>query len=103
MDGAGARPYSHLVGMPLKHFKTGRRACVIGWCDNNGDQYLKLYFADMEPADKNADRSKCYAWRRMSAFVPLDEPLVEEKVFKPYDTEADEYDAKKLLKVSRSQ
>ena len=34
----------------------------------------------------------------MSHYVPLEEPLVEEKVFKPYDTEADEYDAEIMAK-----
>lgn len=78
MDEAGAGPFGHLhMFMMLKHFKTGRCGVVIGWGDRNGVPYLHLYFADREPADKNADRSKCYEWRRLSVFVPLNEPLME--------------------------
>jgi len=84
MDEAGAGPYTHLhMFMMLKHFKTGRCGTVIGWGNNNGDPYLHLYFADREPADKTASRSKCYEWRRLSAFVPMNEPLVKENVLKP--------------------
>ena len=89
--------YSHLhVGMMLKHFKSGRCGIVLGWGDHNGDPYVHLYFADREPAEKNESRSKCYEWRRLSAFVPMSEPLVKEKVFKPHDPEGDEHDAKKM-------
>ena len=77
MAGAGDGPYSHLhVGLMLKHFKSGRCGVVLGWGDHNGVPYLHLYFADREPADKNMDRSKCYEWRRVSVFVPMNQPLV---------------------------
>ena len=99
MAGAGAGPYSHLhFGMMLKHFKSGRCGVALGWGDRNGDPYLHLYFADREPADKNdKDRSKCYEWLRLSVSVPMDEPLVEERVLNPCnDSEDDEHDAKKV-------
>ena len=93
MAGAGAGPYSHLhLGITLKHFKSGHHGCVLGWGTFNGDPHVHLYFPDMKLADKLHNHSKCYAWCRMSRYVPLEEPLVEEKVFK----DADEYCAKIL-------
>ena len=92
MAGAGAGPYSHLhVGMMLKHFKSGRCGVVLGWGDHNGVPYVHLYFADREPRQKTADRSKCYEWRRLSAFVHMNEMRMSSS---PHDPECDEHDGK---------
>ena len=101
MAEAGAGPYSHVhMFMQLKHIKSGRSGVVIGWGDHNGVPYLHLYFADREPADKSASRSKCYEWRRLSRFVPMNVPpfinVENENVVKPHHPEDDEHDAKKM-------
>ena len=68
---------------------------VLGWSVQNGVAYVELYFPDVVgvvyvgPSDRRE-------WYRKSLFAPSDDPLVEEKVFEPYDADANECDAQKM-------
>ena len=85
------------VGMTLMYSKSEQagHGHVLGWSVQNGVAYVELYFPDVVgvvyvgPSDRRE-------WYRKSLFAPSDEPLVEEKVFEPYDPDADEYDVKKI-------
>ena len=72
--------------MKLKHKETSDLAVLHGWGDKKDEPWLELYFPDKEPADKNAERSDCYGWRRMSMWMTMDgKPLYKEA--EPYDPE----------------
>ena len=86
------------VGMTLMYSKSEQagHGHVLGWSVLNGVAYVELYFPDVVgvmyvgPSDRRE-------WYRRSLFAPSDELLVEEKVFEPYDADAAECDAKKMI------
>ena len=88
------------VGMTLMYSKSKQavHGHVVGWRVLNGVAYVELYFPDVLGVVYvgPSDRRECREWYRKSLFAPSDEPLVEEKVFEPYDADADECDAQKM-------
>ena len=85
------------VGMTLMYSKSEQagHGHVLGWSVQHGVAYVELYYPDVVGV-VYVGLSERREWYRKSLFAPSDEPLVEEKVFEPYDTDADECDAKKM-------